>query len=102
MLYKTALSIACILVGTQAQQATNCQYQSLKCGSALLAAPYSYTTAQLIAAINDTASIPILTVAEISQTLFHCTDILGTITGNSYCFAGCDSKASTRNDQCSM
>lgn len=61
-----------------------------------------YTTAQLIAAINDTASIPILTVAEISQTLFHCTDILGTITGNSYCFAGCDSKAGTRNDQCIM
>ncbi|KAJ5754388.1 hypothetical protein N7533_003931 [Penicillium manginii] len=102
MLYKTSLSIACILLGTQAQQATNCQYQSLKCGSALLATPYSYTTAQLIAAINDTVSIPILTNAEISQTLFHCSDILGTITGNSYCFAGCDSKVGTRNDQCIM
>lgn len=61
-----------------------------------------YTTAQLIAAINDTVSIPILTNAEISQTLFHCSDILGTITGNSYCFAGCDSKVGTRNDQCIM
>lgn len=41
MFYKTTFSIACILVATQAQQATNCQYQSLKCGSALLASPYS-------------------------------------------------------------
>jgi hypothetical protein len=60
----------------------------------------AYTDAQLTAAVNDTASIPALTPAQLSATLFHCTDILGTITGNAYCFAGCDTKPGTRNDQC--
>ncbi|KAJ5831854.1 hypothetical protein N7474_000165 [Penicillium riverlandense] len=91
-----------LLAGVHAQQAANCLYQSLKCGSALLAPPYSYTPAQLIAAVNDTASIPILTTAQVSATLFHCYDILGDLTANSYCFAGCDTKAGTRNDQCIM
>lgn len=108
-----------LLAGAHAQQAANCEYQSLKCGSVLLAAPYSrqslllfdiinllllksigYTSAQLIAAVNDTASIPVLTTAELSATIFHCYDILGDLTGNSYCFAGCDTKPGTRNDQC--
>lgn len=118
MICKVALSIGILLAGVQAQQAVNCVYQSLKCGSALLAAPFSksefskhpnftnihhllgYTEAQLAAAVNDTASIPPLTAAQLSQTLFHCADILGTITGNAYCFAGCDSKPGIRNDQC--
>jgi hypothetical protein len=30
-----------LLAGVHAQQAANCEYQSLKCGSVLLAAPYS-------------------------------------------------------------
>ncbi|KAJ5992207.1 hypothetical protein N7451_007931 [Penicillium sp. IBT 35674x] len=100
MLGKLILSVGLFLAGVQAQQTANCDYLSLKCGSALLAAPYGYTPAQLIAAVNDTASIPIISVAQLSQTLFHCTDILGAITGNSYCFAGCDVKAGVRNDQC--
>ncbi|KAJ5620980.1 hypothetical protein N7510_004964 [Penicillium lagena] len=91
-----------LLAGVHAQQAANCEYQSLKCGSVLLAAPYGYTSTQLLAAVNDTASIPILTTAQLSATLFHCYDILGDITGNSYCFAGCDTKPGTRNDQCIM
>lgn len=60
----------------------------------------AYTDAQLTAAVNDTASVPPLTLAQLSQTLFHCTDTLGTITANAYCFAGCDVKAGTRNSQC--
>ncbi|KAJ5894563.1 hypothetical protein N7495_006254 [Penicillium taxi] len=100
MLAKSVLSISLFLAGVQAQQAANCQYQSLKCGSALLAAPYGYTEAQLSAAVNDTASIPPISISQLSQTLFHCTDILGGITGNAFCFAGCDAKPGTRNDQC--
>ncbi|CAI7659093.1 unnamed protein product [Penicillium bialowiezense] len=100
MLSKVCVTIALFLAGAQAQQAANCQYQSLKCGSVLLAAPYSYTAEQLTAAVNDTVSIPPLSTAQLSATLFHCTDILGTITGNAYCFAGCDSKPGVRNDQC--
>ncbi|KAJ5536112.1 hypothetical protein N7513_009298 [Penicillium frequentans] len=100
MLGKLILSVGLFLAGVQAQQAANCDYLSLKCGSALLGAPYNYTTAQLVTAVNDTASIPIITVAQLSETLFHCTDILGAITGNAYCFAGCDTKAGVRNDQC--
>lgn len=41
MLSKVCVTIALFLAGAQAQQAANCQYQSLKCGSVLLAAPYS-------------------------------------------------------------
>ncbi|KAJ5649328.1 uncharacterized protein N7484_003051 [Penicillium longicatenatum] len=100
MFNKLILSVGLLLAGVQAQQAVNCDYQSLKCGSVLLGAPYVYTPAQLVAAVNDTISIPALSTAEISQTLFHCTDILGAITGNAYCFAGCDTKPGVRNDQC--
>ncbi|KAJ5919659.1 hypothetical protein N7454_009494 [Penicillium verhagenii] len=100
MFGKIVLSVGLFLAAVQAQQASNCEYLSLKCGSVLLTAPYSYTEAQLIAAVNDTTSIPTLSPAQLSQTLFHCTDILGTITGNSYCFAGCDVKPGVRNDQC--
>jgi hypothetical protein len=64
--------------------------------------PSAYTEAQLIAAINDTLSIPAVSTAQLSTTLFHCTDILGSITGNAFCFAGCDIKLGTRNDQCIM
>lgn len=60
----------------------------------------AYTDAQLTAAVNDTASIPSIDTAQLSQTLFHCTDIVGTLTANAYCFAGCDTKPGTRNDQC--
>ncbi|KAJ5223388.1 hypothetical protein N7468_007930 [Penicillium chermesinum] len=100
MICELAISIGLLCVGVHAQQAQNCVYQSLKCGSVLLATPYRYTAAQLQAAVNDTASIPPLGTAELSRTLYHCTDILGTITGNSYCFAGCDTKPGLRNDQC--
>ncbi|KAJ6002265.1 hypothetical protein N7522_007492 [Penicillium canescens] len=100
MLSQTTIALGLLLAGASAQQAANCEYQSFKCGSVLLAAPFTYTTAQLTAAVNDTASIPALTTAQLSQSLFHCTDILGAITGNSYCFAGCDSKPGSRNDQC--
>ncbi|KAJ5089098.1 hypothetical protein N7532_007782 [Penicillium argentinense] len=102
MICRLAIAATVLLAGAQAQQATNCEYQSLKCGSALLAAPFSYTEAQIAAAVNDTASIPPLTTDQLSQTLYHCTDILGTITGNAFCFAGCDVKGTTRNDQCIM
>ncbi|KAJ5317793.1 hypothetical protein PENANT_c004G01684 [Penicillium antarcticum] len=100
MLSQITIALGLFMAGASAQQAANCQYQSLKCGSVLLAAPFTYTEAQLTAAINDTASIPELDTAQISQTLFHCTDILGTVTGNAFCFAGCDSKPGVRNDQC--
>ncbi|KAJ5775370.1 uncharacterized protein N7511_000381 [Penicillium nucicola] len=100
MLSQITIALSLVLAGASAQQAANCAYQSLKCGSVLLAAPFSYTEAQLTAAVNDTASIPVLSSTQISQTLFHCTDILGTVTGNAYCFAGCDTKPGVRNDQC--
>ncbi|KAJ6110749.1 hypothetical protein N7486_002984 [Penicillium sp. IBT 16267x] len=100
MLGKLVLSVGLFLVGVQAQQTTNCDYQSLKCGSVLLGTGYGYTSAQLIAAVNDTASIPVISDTQLSQTLFHCTDIYGAITGNAYCFAGCDAKPGVRNDQC--
>ncbi|KAJ5177186.1 uncharacterized protein N7482_003063 [Penicillium canariense] len=100
MVGKLALTIGLLLAGAQAQQATNCTYQSLKCGSVLLAPPFNYTTLQLTTAVNDTSSIPLVSTTDLSQTLFHCTDILGTITGNAYCFAGCDTKPGVRNDQC--
>lgn len=41
MLPQFVVTIGLFLAGAQAQQAANCQYQSLKCGSVLLAAPYS-------------------------------------------------------------
>lgn len=41
MICKLAVSIGLLLAGVQAQQAANCQYQSLKCGSVLLNPPYS-------------------------------------------------------------
>lgn len=46
MLYRNLLSAAIFLTGAYSQQATNCQYQSLKCGSALLAAPYSESSSR--------------------------------------------------------
>lgn len=40
MLIKIALSVGLLFAGAQAQQAANCVYQELKCGSVLLAAPF--------------------------------------------------------------
>lgn len=41
MISNIIISAALLLTGVQAQQAANCLYQSLKCGSVLLGAPYS-------------------------------------------------------------
>jgi len=43
MFGKLILSVGLFLAGVQAQQTANCEYQSLKCGSVLLAAPYGKT-----------------------------------------------------------
>jgi hypothetical protein len=40
MLTKLAMTAGLLLAGAQAQQLANCEYQSLKCGSVLLAAPF--------------------------------------------------------------
>lgn len=41
MLAKVALSLGLLFAGAQAQQAVNCNYQQLVCGSTLLVAPFS-------------------------------------------------------------
>ncbi|KAJ5776948.1 hypothetical protein N7520_000194 [Penicillium odoratum] len=110
MFGKLVLSVGVLLAGVQAQQAGNCLKKTsayvsdvmLKQSILTLNTILAYTPAQLIAAVNDTVSIPQLSVTQLSQTLFHCTDILGGITGNAFCFAGCDTKPSVRNDQCIM
>lgn len=51
--------------------------------------------------VNDTPSVPTnITGEQLNQVLYHCIDILGNITANAYCFAGCDAKSGDRNDQC--
>jgi hypothetical protein len=41
MLSQTTIALGLLLAGASAQQAANCDYQSFKCGSVLLAAPFS-------------------------------------------------------------
>jgi hypothetical protein len=41
MLSQTTIALGLLLAGASAQQAANCEYQSFKCGSVLLAAPFS-------------------------------------------------------------
>lgn len=43
MFGKVILFVGLFLAGVQAQQTANCDYLSLKCGSALLAAPFGKT-----------------------------------------------------------
>jgi hypothetical protein len=50
MFKKLILSVGLFLAVVQAQQAVNCDYQSLKCGSVLLGAPYGRTNYLLILA----------------------------------------------------
>jgi hypothetical protein len=40
MLSQFTIAMGLLLAGASAQQAANCNYQSLKCGSVLLAAPF--------------------------------------------------------------
>lgn len=61
-----------------------------------------YTMNELTAAVNQTPSIPPLNVPQLTQVIYHCDDILGNITGNTYCINGCLTAASLiENDQCS-
>lgn len=56
-----------------------------------------------MAAVNETPSIPPLQADQIPQAIFHCQDILGNITGNSYCINGCLSALTlTMDDQCAV
>jgi hypothetical protein len=41
MFSQTTIALGLLLAGASAQQAANCEYQSFKCGSVLLAAPFS-------------------------------------------------------------
>ncbi|KAJ5626655.1 hypothetical protein N7528_004082 [Penicillium herquei] len=64
---------------------------------------YGYNLSELIAAVNSTPSIPTLTVAQIPQVVFHCEDIYGNITGNSFCINGCLASTSlTLDDECQI
>jgi hypothetical protein len=59
-----------------------------------------YTTTELTTAVNDTLSVPPLTVDQLQQVLYHCEDTLGNLTANAFCIDGCDPKAGIKNDQC--
>lgn len=62
-----------------------------------------YTVSELTAAVNDTPSIPPLSVAQLTQVIYHCEDILGNITGNAYCVNGClPAPTLTEDDQCQI
>ncbi|KAJ5894564.1 hypothetical protein N7495_006255 [Penicillium taxi] len=77
-----------------------CIYQAEKCGYTLIAA-YGYTVNELIAAVNQTASIPPITSDQLAQVIFHCENIYGALIGNSFCFNGClDSRNPTMDDDC--
>lgn len=110
---------------------TPCIYQSYKCGFTLMSvycmtcpalsgasdlsglpvknlrnqnsqAP-GYTVSKLTAAVNDAPSIPPLSVAQLTQVIYHCEDILGNTTGNAYCVNGClPTPTRTEDDQCQI
>jgi hypothetical protein len=62
-----------------------------------------YTNAELIAAVNQTASIPPISVAQLFQVIYRCEDIHGGIVGNSLCVDGCLATPDpTRDDQCKL
>lgn len=97
-----------------------CVYQAEKCGFTMISvygipslnrpvlARQIITLArlklsELVAAVNETPSIPPLQADQIPQVIFHCQDILGNITGNSYCINGCLSALTlTMDDQCAV
>lgn len=62
-----------------------------------------YTNAELIAAVNQTPSIPPLTTTQLLQVIYRCEDILGTIVGNSFCVEEClASPSPLQDDQCRL
>lgn len=62
-----------------------------------------YNMSELIAAVNSTPSIPPISAQQIPQVVFHCEDIYGNITGNSFCINGClASQSLTTDDDCQI
>ncbi|KAJ5620981.1 hypothetical protein N7510_004965 [Penicillium lagena] len=62
-----------------------------------------YTVAELVAAVNQTLTIPPLTSTQLLQVLYRCIDIKGSITGNSFCISECLASSNmTMDDQCSI
>lgn len=60
-----------------------------------------YNLTELANAVNETPSIPPLSAAQLLQVIYHCQDIYGNITGNSFCINGClGSLNLTTNDDC--
>ncbi|OGE56750.1 hypothetical protein PENARI_c002G02212 [Penicillium arizonense] len=64
---------------------------------------YGYSVSELIAAVNETSSIPQLSMAQLFQVIYRCEDIYGGIVGNSLCIDGCiPANNATRDDQCQL
>lgn len=62
-----------------------------------------YTNAELIAAVNQTSTIPPLNTSQLLQVIYHCQDINGNIVGNSFCEEGCLANSqATQDDQCKL
>ncbi|KAJ5775371.1 uncharacterized protein N7511_000382 [Penicillium nucicola] len=96
-----ALHLASLSLGVNAYTSP-CIYQSDKCGSTL-ATLYGYSVSELIAAVNQTSSIPQISLAQLFQVIYRCEDIYGGIVGNSLCIDGCiPANNPTRDDQCQL
>ena len=62
-----------------------------------------YSTSELIAAVNQTSSIPPVSIAQLYQVIYRCEDIHGGIVGNSLCIDGCiPANNVTHDDQCQL
>lgn len=56
---------------------------------------------ELIAAVSQTPSIPPLQLPQLLQVLYHCQDIQGNLTSNSFCVNGCAATPRLlQHDQC--
>ncbi|OQD88188.1 hypothetical protein PENANT_c004G00721 [Penicillium antarcticum] len=97
-----ALQLASSLILGVNAYTSPCIYQSDKCG-ATLATLYGYSVSELIAAVNQTSSIPPISMAQLFQVIYRCEDIFGSIVGNSLCIAGCiPANSPTHDDQCQL
>lgn len=62
-----------------------------------------YSISELTAAVNQTSSIPQISVAQLFQVIYRCEDIYGSIVGNSFCVDGClATPDNTSDDQCKL
>ena len=62
-----------------------------------------YTLSELALAVNQTPSIPPLTADQLPQVIYHCENIYGNLTGNSFCVNNCLASLSlTHDDECQL